>query len=156
MPTNFSRDKYASVSGKSKSVAYNNNFKPKPTGFSLPETLQDLCNQNYQPLDRETTSTNANLTGAFKDIPVSEQALAIAGFYINDDQEAIDKYTEYNRIAKLAGKERTYLEIKYAGDEDRYFWLGQISGINTLKNAEFGEFKLNLLDEKCELHRARY
>jgi hypothetical protein len=151
--TNFSRDKYTSVSGKSKSAAYNNNFKPKPTGFSLPETLQDLCNQNYQQLvgvasrneNREPTSTNANLTGAFKDISVSEQALAIAGFYINDDQEAIDKYTEYNRIAKLAGKERTYLEIKYAGIKIDIFGLDK-SGINALKNDKFGEFKLNLLD----------
>jgi hypothetical protein len=151
--SNFSRDKYASVSGKSKSAAYNNNFKPRPTGFSLPEILQDSCNQNYQPLvgvasrneNRETISTNANLTGAFKDIPVSDRALAIASFYINDDQEAIDKYAEYNRIAKLAGQKRTYLEIKYAGTKIDIFDL-ESGGINALKNAEHGEFRLNLRD----------
>jgi hypothetical protein len=141
--TNFSRSRFDSVSGKSKSTAYNSDFKPKPTGFSLSELLQDLCNQNYQPLDRSIGSIDANLVGVFKDIPTSEQALAIAGFYINDDREALDKFAEYNRIAKLAGRSRSYLQIKYGNTNINIFEPNQ-DGINQLKQAKFGKLRLNL------------
>jgi hypothetical protein len=142
---NLSRDKYDSVAGKSNSSIYNNNYKPKPLGFSLPELLQDLCNQNYQPLDLEGSSINTNLVSAFKNIKISSTALAIANFYINDDRDAVDKFAEYNRIRKLAGRERTYLQIAYSGDRINIFNVDR-EGFSALKNAEYGTLKLSLLD----------
>ena len=132
------RDTYSSISGKTRLKAYQDGQQPKPTGYTLPDLLQDLCNQQYQPpFDSKQQVSNPDLMRSFRDIPVSSQASAIAQFYLSDDQQIIDRLKEIGYIQRLNNGEKAYLDIAVG--------TSSVKLLN-LNSAQFKSFKESTSD----------
>jgi hypothetical protein len=114
LATELARDGFNSVAGKAKSIAYKNNQTPNPTGITLPHLLQELCNQNYQPpFEVKQGVSNPELIRSFRDVPVSSEAIAIAQFYLTDEQQIVDRLKEVSHIQGLNNSKKAYLNIDY-------------------------------------------
>jgi hypothetical protein len=112
LSTECARDTYSSISGKTRLKAYQDGQQPQPTGYTLPDLLQDLCNQHYQtPFESKQQVSNPDLMRSFRDIPVSSQASAIAQFHLSDDQQIIDRLKEIGYIQRLNNGKKAYLDI---------------------------------------------
>jgi hypothetical protein len=132
LSTELARDPFNSISGKSKSL-YKKNQKPQPTGIALPHLLQELCNQNHQVLsDNQEKISNLDLAKSFRDIPVSSAALAIAQFYISDDQQIIAELKGMGLLQSLNNNKKAYLNINLQGDSIKLL---------NLRTANFRSFK---------------
>ncbi|PSB47632.1 hypothetical protein [Chamaesiphon polymorphus] len=120
----LARDRFASVSGKTRSSAYRDGNLPQPNGIAAPHLIQELCNQNYEiPFRGKQETSNPDLIASFRDIPVSATAAAIARFYLSDDREIIDKYKQSSRIEAINGGRKTYLELKLGRGDVKIFAL---------------------------------
>ena len=138
LSTECARDTYSSISGKTRLKAYQNGRKPEPTGCTLPDLLQDLCNQHYQlPFDSKQQVSNPDLIRSFRDISISSQASAIAGFYLSDDQQIINRLKEIGHIQRLNNGKKAYLDIVFGNSSVKLF---------NLNNARFKSFKESASD----------
>jgi hypothetical protein len=112
----LARDKFSSVTGKTKSRAYKHGNLLDSNGIATPHLIQEVCNQNYQiPFQGKEELNNPDLIRSLREIKVSPTAAAIAQFYLSDDQQIIDRYTQLNaRVANNQGA-KSYLGFEVDG-----------------------------------------
>ncbi|WP_373543979.1 hypothetical protein [Chamaesiphon sp.] len=124
LSTECARSTFDSIAGKTRAKSYQDGRKPEPTGCTLPDLLQDLCNQHYQPpFDSKQQVSNPDLMRSFRDIPVSSQASAIAQFYLSDDQQIVERLKEIGYNQRLSNGKKAYLEIEVGNSAIKLFDL---------------------------------